>query len=205
MNTTNGRHGTSASAALEPQLSGWLRGFDPGEAPVRLRVRISRDLRAEGERPGTRLLRLSRDWGSIAASVLLFAGLALVLLASLRSGLGSAVGGSTSPLLPDPTIPTPDVSLRMGGWNPILIAMLLSITAFAAVLASVLPLRRFAGSIAGNDHPSSVRRIPRGFAEIPWLAIVLSLGGIGVMLWEYRLWRPSPASYRARASTSRSS
>ncbi len=190
MNTTNGRDGTSASAALEPQLSSWLRGFDPGEAPVRLRVRISRDLRAEGGRPGRRPLRLSRDFGSIAASVLLFAGLALVLLASLRSGLGSSVGGSTTPLLPQPALPSPDVSVRMGGWNPMLIAALLAIAALAAVMAPVLPLRRFAGWIAGNDLPSSIRRMPRGLAEVPWLAVVLSLACMGVMIWEYLLWEP---------------
>lgn len=181
MKTSYGRDGTSASGALESRLSSWLRGFDPGEAPIGLRVRISADLTAQTERRHGRIPLLASGLSLAAAFVVVLIGAALVALAAGAGGAASTVG---SPAWPGQTVPPlTDVQVS-GGMTLTWLAVVLVVAGLVGASTTTAPIRWIGRSLVGTGRSvQPARAFPRRIRDIPGLALVLALLAISEIVW----------------------
>jgi hypothetical protein len=183
--------GATVADPLEAQLSRWLRGFDPGEAPVRMRVRISADLRAEPVRPSPwRVLDLGGRLASISAATILLAVVGLVSLAAL-AGHAVPAAGSPAPSWPDQPLPVDG----QAPWTrrPDLpgLAVILAASVLIGAISLSPPVRRFARWLVGRGGaPGSLVAFPRRIGQTPRLALVLCLFAVAeaaLATWTYFL------------------
>jgi hypothetical protein len=183
MKTSYGRDGASASGALERQLSGWLRGFDPGEAPIGLRVRISADLRTQTERRRGWIPRLTNGMSWAVASVVALVGAALVVLAAGAGGAVSMVGSPNS-AWPGQTVPPPtDVQVSGGLTLPWLAALLIA-AGLVGASTTTTPIRRMGRRLFVTSRSvQPARAFPRRIRDIPRLAFALALLAIFETVW----------------------
>ncbi len=183
MKTSYGRDGTSASGALERQLSGWLRGFDPGEAPIGLRVRISADLRTQTGRRHGGIPLLASGLLSAAAFVVVLIGAALVVLAAGAGGAASTVGSLNS-AWPGQTVPPPTDVQVSGGLTLTWLAALLIVAGLVGASATTAPIRRMGRRLFVTSRSVQPARVfPRRIRDIPRLAFALALLAILETVW----------------------
>jgi hypothetical protein len=183
--------GATVADPLETQLSRWLRGFDPGEAPVRMRVRISADLRAEPVRPSRwRVLDQGGRLASISAATILLAVVGLVSLAAL-AGHAIPAAGSPAPSWPDRPLPVDGQAPWIRGPNLSGLAAILAASGLFGAISLSPPVRRFARwLIGGGGAPGSLVAVPRRIGQIPRLALVLCLFAMAegaLATWAYFL------------------
>jgi hypothetical protein len=181
--TRLGGEGPGTSGALESQLSSWLRGFDPGEAPIRMRVRISANLRAETERRRNWRPWLARGMSSVTASIAVLIGAAPVILAAT----GSSVSTAGSPMSPLPGPAAPLTNAQAGGRLDLTgLAALLLVAGLVGALSCLPAIRRLARWVVGCDEQrAATRSLPRRFHDIPGRVVLLDLLAIVEIAWWY--------------------
>jgi hypothetical protein len=186
MNTQSGRGGEVAADVLQTQLATWLRGFDPGEAPIRLRVRISGDLRAEREAPRRwRAPSLAGGIASTAVAAIILVGLGLLCLALVAGGMGASVG-APGPAWPSQPVPAGDLAptYRL---DPFGVAAILAAAVLVGAFVRLSPVGRFARWLIGaGEAPGPVLSFPRGVRQVPRLAVLLA--ALAVILSVFSTW-----------------
>jgi hypothetical protein len=184
MNAQFGRGRATAAGRLEAELPAWLRGFDPGEAPIALRVRISRDLRLETPLHA-HVTWLVRGPSSIAAAMFLVVVAALVLLGTIGGRLGGAVGspgsGWPSQAAWPPVSPTPFA----GPNQPMIAVLLLVVSALVGAGVYLGPVRRLARLAVGGTEPTTVELLamPRHLRDVSIRTRVLAILPAVLVVW----------------------
>jgi hypothetical protein len=176
---------------MEAELTGWLRGFEPGGTPVALRVRTFADLRDEAERPRPRFVWLRPTLSAVASlgAVALVAG-AIMVLSVVLGGAGHGVGGPgqvgpTGPAIPaGPSDGVGQVGPVYGSTqSPIALVLYLLLICVAGATAFVPRVRWFVGRIVGSAEwaaPGALLPYRRSLREVPPLAWLMGAAAIGV-------------------------
>ncbi|HEX7490436.1 MAG TPA: hypothetical protein VF337_01890, partial [Candidatus Limnocylindrales bacterium] len=128
---------------MEAELTGWLRGLEPGGTPVALRVRTFADLRDEAERPRPRFVWLRPTVSAVVSlgAVALVAGAIMVLSVVLGGGHGVGGPGSVGPTGPDVPAGPSDGVVQVVTWdqnvtqNPVALLLYLLTTCLADAVA----------------------------------------------------------------------
>jgi hypothetical protein len=174
---------------VESELARWLCELEPAGTPVALRLRAYADLRAEVDSPRPRLPWLRPAFSAFGSlgSVVVIAGLVLLLTMAGNSNLAGGGAGTLPGLSAPPTPPPADTTGN--GPDPIAVMLLVAaaIAGMTVYLSPVQRLVRRATTPKGRPAPLAplaVRRSWRAVSPVAW-----ALGAMAVVLWAWGLQR----------------
>jgi len=200
----SGRGAGAPNARMEAELSTWLRGLEPPDMPLALRVRTFADLRTEADRPRRpfRLLAPALSAVTSLGGIVFGAGLVLVL-AVAGAALDQSAGGQGHMALGNLGGQSGLPAIGAGGFasamDPVVFVLLLGafllLLVVSGLAGSALLDRRVWDVVVrmtpGQDEPlplttlpfrQSWRTIPRWTWGLGTLAVVLATWSVGWVL-----------------------